>query len=178
MGLRPFTALALAIAVMCSGCATAITSAPYTISPDSAGVLGKVVSDSGGDVEYWVQYGLTTAYGNATPVQNLGSGNVAVAIGGGAIAGLACGTTYHFRATATNAGGTTNGADATFTTTVCPGPTVVTGAASAITLTSATLNGTVNPNGSATTAFSSATCSTTTSASAWIKTSPTKTGKP
>ncbi len=60
-------------------------------------------------------------------------------------------TTYHFRLVATNAVGTTLGEDKTFTTPAAPlPPTVVTGAASGVGLNSATLNGTVNPNGVAT----------------------------
>jgi len=97
------------------------------------------------------EYGLTMGYGSATPVQTMGSGNAALAIGGGSLTGLACKTLYHFRATATNASGTTNGSDATFTTSACP-PTVVTGAASAIGASGATLNGTANPNTASTTA--------------------------
>src|SRR5205823_2419144 len=55
---------------------------------------------------------------------------------------------YHFRIVASNAGGTDAGADQTFTT-VSSAPSVVTGAASSLTQTSATLNASVNPNGSA-----------------------------
>ena len=65
------------------------------------------------------EYGLTTSYGSTTPAQNMGSGNVAVAIGD-SIAGLTCNALYHFRAVATNPSGTTNGLDATFTTAACP----------------------------------------------------------
>src|SRR5205814_8890424 len=99
-----------------------------------------------------VAYGLPSGTRYPTPVQSLGSGNVAVPIGGGSVTGLSCGTLYHFRATAMNAGGTTNGMDATFTTLSCTPPSVTTGSATAIGRTSATLNGTANPNGSATTA--------------------------
>ena len=58
----------------------------------------------------------------------------------------AANTTYHFRISATNAGGTSKGSDETFKT-LPNAPTVVTKAASAITQTTATLNATVNPNG-------------------------------
>src|SRR5207249_948083 len=69
---------------------------------------------------------------------------------GGAISGLMCGTTYHFRATATNASGTGVGLDATFVTQPCA---PATNAASSLTQTSATLNGNLNPNGIATSGF-------------------------
>ena len=68
-------------------------------------------------------------------------------IGGGTITGLACNTLYHFRAVATNANGTTNGSDATFTTSACPTPDRRDRRGDAIGPTSATLNGTANPNG-------------------------------
>jgi hypothetical protein len=55
-------------------------------------------------------------------------------------------TTYHFRISATNAGGASKGSDQTFAT-LPSSPTVVTGSASALTQTSATLSATVNPNG-------------------------------
>ena len=59
--------------------------------------------------------------------------------------GLSANTTYHFRILATNSGGTSFGADETFTTLTNP-PAVETGAASSATQTTATLNATVNPN--------------------------------
>lgn len=98
-------------------------------------------------------WGTTTGYGNTTLVQDMGAGSMAAAVGGGAITGLVCNTLYHFRVTATSGGGTSNGADNTFTTSACPvaAPTVVTGAASSVTQTTATLNGTVNPNSASTT---------------------------
>jgi hypothetical protein len=62
------------------------------------------------------------------------------------ISGLSPNTTYHFQAVATNTSGTKSGADATFKTLPNP-PTVSTGAATGVTQTAGTLNGTVNPNG-------------------------------
>jgi hypothetical protein len=83
--------------VACCGCATAITSTPYTIAPDSAGVVGKVVSDTGGDVQYWAQYGPTTAYGSETPHQTVNVAKGALVTVRLAIAGLQRATTYHYR---------------------------------------------------------------------------------
>ncbi len=59
-------------------------------------------------------------------------------------------TTYHFQFVASNGAGTVYGDDMTFTTTP-PAPGVTTGPAGRITTKSATLTGTVNPNGLPTT---------------------------
>jgi hypothetical protein len=59
-------------------------------------------------------------------------------------------TTYHYRVVAINASGTTLGADVSFTTPKPPAPTVATGHARDVTQTSATLSGTVNPQGEST----------------------------
>jgi uncharacterized protein (TIGR02145 family) len=61
------------------------------------------------------------------------------------ITGLVAVSTYHVRAYATNSAGTAYGSDVQFTTSGSA-PTVVTLAASAITSSAATLNGSVNPN--------------------------------
>jgi phosphodiesterase/alkaline phosphatase D-like protein len=76
-----------------------------------------------------------------------GASNTAVSR---AITGLTGNTTYHYRVAAQNSSGTTYGADMTFFTGTAP-PTAVTGAASSIGSTSATLNGTVNANNGSTT---------------------------
>jgi len=66
------------------------------------------------------------------------------------ISGLIPATTYHYRAYVTSSVSTTYGADFTFTT-LAVAPTVVTNAATLVTGTGATLNGTVNANNSSTT---------------------------
>jgi CSLREA domain-containing protein len=98
---------------------------------------------------YTVEYGLTSAYGFTSPFGDaavpFGTGVGTQVITGYPLTDLASGTTYHYRFVATSAGGTTNGADRTFTT-VGP-PQVTTRPASDLTETSATLNGTINPAG-------------------------------
>ena len=69
----------------------------------------------------------------------------------GPVSPLTPGTTYHYRAVGVNSLGRALGADLTFTT--LAQPAVTTSPATSITSTNATLNGTVNPNGAATTAY-------------------------
>src|SRR6185437_12278746 len=66
-------------------------------------------------------YGTTTSYGSVAPVTpgSAGSGGTPVNESA-AIAGLTGSTTYHYRITATNASGTTNGSDQTFGTGITP----------------------------------------------------------
>jgi hypothetical protein len=134
------------------GIPTVATGTATGILPHAA-TLNGTANPNGSFTTGQFQYGLTASYGSTTPGQALGFGSSAVAIGGGGLTGLACGSQYHFRATATNTVGAVYGPDATFMTAACPPPTTVTGEASAITLTGATLAGIANPNGSATTAF-------------------------
>jgi subtilase family serine protease len=115
----------------------------------SSATLNAIVNPNGGAVsDCRFEYGTTQAYGSTVPCASLpGSGNTPVAVSA-AVSGLSANTTYHFRVSATNAGGTSLGEDKSFTTQPStPPPTVTTTAAAAVTRTLATLNGTVNPNG-------------------------------
>ena len=137
---------------------TAACSPPTVVTGAASGIgvsgatLNGVANPNGTSTTAQFQYGPTASYGSTTPAVSLGAGGVPVAIGNGGLTGLACQTLYHFRAVATNVVGTTNGSDATFTTAACSPPTVVTGAASGIGVSGATLNGVANPNGTSTTA--------------------------
>lgn len=92
-----------------------VTQAATAASEDGATLHG-TVDPRGASTAYHFQYGLTTSYGSVTsPDGDAGSGSGAVAESE-AITGLAVGTTYHYRLVATNASGTTNGADLTFAT--------------------------------------------------------------
>ncbi len=128
---------------------TASTEAASSVGETSATLKGQV-NPNGANTTYQFQYGLTTSYGSVVPVspESAGSGTTNVALGK-AISGLKGNTTYHYRVSATNAYGTTVGADKTFTTPKLP--TVTTEAASGVKEKEATLKGSVNPNGNATT---------------------------
>jgi Concanavalin A-like lectin/glucanases superfamily len=79
--------------------------------------LNATVNPEGGATSYYFQYGTTTSYGSKKPAvaAGIGSGTANVAVAQTATA-LAAKTTYHFRVVAESAGGTTYGADKTFTT--------------------------------------------------------------
>src|SRR6476646_3332729 len=126
---------------------TAVTGPVSAVGATTATVTGTV--DPGGVATTWyVEYGTSTAYGSKTASKSAGSGSAAAAVSA-SLSGLTQGTTYHYRVVATSTAGTSHGGDGLFTTLAAPG--VVTGAASSVGVSSATLHGTVDPNGQATT---------------------------
>jgi hypothetical protein len=124
---------------------TVVTGAASMVSASQAVVTGSITAN-GSPTQYWFQYGTTTSYGLQTGTRGAGSGSSAVSVSAH-VSNLTPGTTYHFRLVASNSTGTTDGTDQSFTTPASLVPTVVTGAASSVTATSATVGGTVTPNG-------------------------------
>ena len=118
---------------------------------DTTATLNGSVTPDGLATTYYFQYGTTTSYGLTTSSTSAGSGTSAVAESA-TLTGLTPNTTYDFRIVATNSAGTTDGANQSFTT-VADSPSVTTNAATGISTTAATLNGSVNPHGSATTYY-------------------------
>jgi streptogramin lyase len=98
--------------------------------------------------EYFFQYGPSSEYGSQSVPASAGSG-AAPAIVSSNVGGLSPSASYHFRAVAMNASGTTYGPDQTFT--MASPPTADTLPATAATLTGATLHATINPRGQTTT---------------------------
>lgn len=127
----------------------ATTSAASSIASTSVKLNGRV-DPNARSTTYLFEYGTTTAYGSKTSASSAGSGTSSIAVSK-TVSGLKPGTLYHFRIVATSDAGTSSGADLTFTTQAPP--TVVTAAATAIGPTSATLGGTVNPNGRSTSVY-------------------------
>ena len=126
--------------------ATTLAASQVTSSGAS---LNGTVNPNGTTATAWFQWGISPSYGNSTPSTNAGAGSSAIPLGA-AVTGLVPSTLYHFRAAATNSASTNYGNDLTFITTIIP-PVVTTTPATSVTASSATLNGTVNPNGAATT---------------------------
>jgi hypothetical protein len=99
-----------------------LTAAPE-VSTDGARVtaigayVDGTINPNGQATSYRFEYGETTAYGSTVPTPDASAGSAATAVSVTApIGGLAPDTTYHYRLVATNADGTTAGADRTFTT--------------------------------------------------------------
>ena len=133
---------------------TVRTSDKSSVSVSTAGVIGEV-KPNGRATTYWYEYGETSGLGSKTSIQNVGSGFTFIQAPG-FITGLKADTQYHFRLSAKNTLGTTNGNTYTFETNDAPRPTgsipsVTTKAASGIASTGASLNAQVDPNGAATT---------------------------
>jgi len=114
---------------------------------ETGATLQGVVDPEGSETKYYFEYGTTEAYGSKTAEASAGSGESNVEESK-AVTGLTLGTTYDFRIVATNGGGTTHGANQKVTPS--GKPSVETKAATSISETEATLNGTVNPKGAET----------------------------
>src|SRR6267378_3392877 len=127
----------------------ASTGGASSVTPTSA-TLNGTVNPSGRTTTWFFEYGTSTSYGSKTPAKDAGSGTSPVAVSG-QVTSLTTGRVYHFRLVATSDAGTSRGSDATFTTAVAP--TVATKSASSVRDSTATVSGTVNPNGQATTAY-------------------------
>jgi streptogramin lyase len=131
-----------------------MTVAPKVSAPAASSIseqtatLGASVGPNSQATTYRFEYGTTTSYGAQTPSSSAGSAAASAPVSA-PVSGLSPSTAYHFRAVATNTTGTTYGADQTFTTT--SPPTALTQPATSVGLTSATLTGSVNPKGQATT---------------------------
>ncbi|MCW2976410.1 MAG: hypothetical protein JWM06_1691, partial [Actinomycetia bacterium] len=131
-----------------SSAAPTVTAKAASSVKDTSATLNASVNPNGQATTVTFEYGTSTSYGAKTPAASAGSGTSTKSIST-SVTGLTGGATYHFRLVATNATGTTTGADQTFTTSGLP--VSRTGAPTGVTGTSATLTGTVDPDGHSTT---------------------------
>ncbi len=120
----------------------ALSTGPVQGLEPTEAVLTGSLRPNGTDAHYIFEWGTTTAYGSSTPSTDAGSAKEAVTAEA-ALQGLQPNTTYHYRLVGSNSFGTTEGADAHFTTSgppqITPEPT------SAITHEAATLNARLDP---------------------------------
>jgi hypothetical protein len=127
-----------------------VTTIPAALVTTNSATLNGSTNPGGFTVNTFFDYGTTTAYGSTLAGSPSSATGSIVTTFSGAVSSLLPGTTYHFRARVVTTGGLiAYGNDFTYTTLVTP-PSVVTTAANAITVNTATLNGTVNANGSST----------------------------
>jgi len=128
---------------------TVATNAASSVSGKTA-TLNGIVNANNIATNVSFEYGETTAYGRTiTADQSPITGSVNTAVSA-VLTLLLPGTTYHYRAVGTTAGGTVYGTDIGFTTEAIA-PSAITESATGIGETGATLNGTVNPNNDNTT---------------------------
>lgn len=155
--LAALTGLTLAATGLAAASGAFASSGP-TVSPPTVSAVGNdaatvsvSVNPAGQATTVAFEYGTSVHYTQQTAVQDVASGTQPATVSE-RLAALRPGTTYHVRAVASNAGGTTAGPDTTFTTTgiAVPSagqPQVATGAATAVTVDGANLTGVVNTAG-------------------------------
>ena len=136
--------------------ATPPTVVSSTVTPShTSALVSATVNPNGVATNVTVEYGTNANLSSATvtSAQPAGNGttNVQVAI---PVNSLNAGTTYYYRVVAQSAAGSSLSSIGSFATSAGPSqaPIVTATAATGVGQTAATLNGTVNPNGSATTA--------------------------
>lgn len=145
-----FAVIAAATSVAAAATSPSVVTGGTSGRTQSSAVLKGTVNPNGSSSTYYLQWGLTNGYGDTGPTRSAGARSTAVAVQETAT-GLEPGTVYHYRLVATNQYGTSTGADRTFTTAGHPPPGVATGPATNLSSSGATLTGTVNPAGEATT---------------------------
>ncbi len=144
-----FVAALVAVTLVQGAAAAAPTAITGTVSAvgGTSATLNGTVNPGGAATDWWFEYGTSVSYGSKTSTTAAGSGSANVAVSK-SLSGLAPATTYHYRLVAKNSSGTANGGDGLFTT--ASPPVAVTAAATGVAPTTATLGGTVNPNGQST----------------------------
>lgn len=128
---------------------TAITNAAINISGTTATLLG-TVNPRGAPTESWFEWGTdpNLASSTVTPTRAAGNGTADVAASE-TLTGLTPGTTYYFRMVSNGVGGSSRGLIVSFATPRLPTVTTSTVLVGQLVV----AGGTVNPNGSATTAW-------------------------
>jgi Ricin-type beta-trefoil lectin domain/Ricin-type beta-trefoil lectin domain-like len=129
-----------------------VTTKPAAGIKNNQATLTADVNPRSSATTYQFEWGTSTAYGNVVPAtaKSAGSGSAVVEVSE-PLAGLTPDTEYHYRISATNANGTSKGADKAFVT---GGPPVATtDEATGVSANEATLKASLNPHGAATTYY-------------------------
>jgi len=127
------------------------TTAASSVSRNTASVNGEV-NPNRATTQYWFEYGKSRDLGNVTGLAAAGSGS-ANGPASAALTSLDANTTYYYRINAQNQFGTINGAILNFKTAgpaAEAAPSATTRSATAISTSTATVRGTVDPNGAET----------------------------
>ncbi|OGU27792.1 MAG: hypothetical protein A2X66_07410 [Ignavibacteria bacterium GWA2_54_16] len=127
----------------------AVTTASASSITSTTAVLNGTVNPSGALTAASFEWGTISTLSSAasTTSRSIGSGTSDVAVAD-TLSGLNANTTYYYRAVGVNGAGTQKGSIVSFTTKGAGvAPTVTTGSPMSISTTSATLTGSVNPNG-------------------------------
>jgi hypothetical protein len=119
---------------------------PVSAITRSTAVVSGTLNPEKSATTYHVIYGQTTNYGEQTVELEAGSGLGEVEFHVG-LEGLVPGKLYHYALVEINQAGTVIGPDETFTAAAPTPPTAVTGDASDVSLTTATVSGTIDPEG-------------------------------
>jgi hypothetical protein len=120
------------------------------VGPHEVVIVGGVNPENS-DTRYQFVFGTSAEYGTNIPSEeadlgsSLGDEPVSSSVGG-----LQPGRTYHYAVVASNPQGTVRSADMSFTTPAVPVPVVATGGAEGVSQNSATLTGTIDPEGTST----------------------------
>jgi hypothetical protein len=103
--------------------APAVTTSAASGVTNTTATLNGTVNPEGAATTYQFQYGTSTGYGSVTPASPASAGSGSSAVGESAnLSGLSASTTYDYRLVATNATGTTDGSNQTFTTPAAGSP--------------------------------------------------------
>jgi len=122
-----------------------VTTLSATGLQTNAATLQGTVSPNGSATSFWFEYGADAGLGLATAPQSVVATNSVTSLAAG-VTGLNPAQNYFYRAVASNSFGVSYGTTQSFLT-ASPPPSVNTGGVSQISASSATLVGSVNPNG-------------------------------
>jgi hypothetical protein len=123
-----------------------VTTEAGTSNGSTEATLSAEIRPGNLDTKYHFEYGTEApAYGNGAPIPDADAGTSPTTVSQ-TIDGLEPGKTYHYRVVATNSVGTSEGPDQTFITPPLE-PVVTLESATNITKTTATLSGSINPEG-------------------------------